>query len=454
MPNLIETIFKKRRWTKVILLSVFAIGFVFMFPHLYVYAPDEGQLGGPIKGLTPDQLRMFYDARDQFKHEFTPEEGLGPVFNGRSCWECHGQPGPVGGEGRDVVSTGAVHIRNRVKGRAVSDKPLKEVIATLGQDDVDRLWDRGGPVIQKKSITVEFPGKFPADCNVEASFTPPGTEIISLRHAGPVFGFGLLDAVPDKEIIRNMFYEYEKNPKLSGRSLGEFDGTVERTRTGRFGWKSQQPNLMLFNAEALVNEHDITTYIQPIEKMISHQLQFPLCLKKYLPAEPNDEGPILNKLTYFESLLAPPQRGPITPAVQRGEQVFNKLECAVCHTPVLYTPSVVYVPDPRSLPLKLQYLEVKALENQSAHLYSDLLVHQMGTELADGVPMNGARGGEWRTTPLWGLRLKKFLLHDGRARTIEEAIEWHGGQSLPVTEKYRSLPPADKADLLAFLKSL
>ncbi len=283
-----------------------------LFAQAYVYAPDVGQPGGPVHGLTQEQLRLFYATRETFKHDFTPEEGLGPLFNGQSCFECHGKPGAAGGEGRDVVSTGVVRIASRIPGSEAARKPLEEVITQLGQDDMDRLFNSGGPAIGRKSITEVFPNKYPTDCVVEAGTVPPGAELISLRHAGPVLGFGLIEAIPDADISQNVFKQMQINKKLAGRLAGQVDPLTEKLRVGRFGWKAQFPNLMLFTAEALRVEHGITTFIQPFEKFGSEIQQFPPNIRKYLPGEPNDLGSTLSKLTFHQALLAPPPRGPIT----------------------------------------------------------------------------------------------------------------------------------------------
>src|SRR5207249_3489699 len=150
----------------------------------------------------------------------------------------------------------------------------------------------------------------------------------------------------------------------------------------------------------------------------------------------------------------PPPRGPITPEVTRGQQVFEKLQCAVCHMPEMHTMPQVFVVDPDSPAPKAQFIEVKGLENQPVRLYSDLLLHFMGPELADGIPPDGAGGGEWRTTPLWGLHLKKFFLHDGRTSSLQEAVLAHGGQGSEARDTYKKLPESEQQDLLSFLKSL
>lgn len=439
-----------------ILGAVTAIGAsAILINQFYVYAPDVGQPGGPVPGLTPEQLKKFYATREVFKKEFTPEEGLGPLFNGKSCWECHGQPGAVGGEGRDVTSTGVVRIGQRRAESPKTKKPLKEVMETHTRADVDLLLHAGGPALQRKSITSEFPNKYPADCQVEITPVPPEADLLSMRHAGPVFGFGLIEAIPDPAILENVMKQTTTHPKLAGRAITHIDPLTEGFRVGRFGWKNQQPNLINFTIEALNIEMGITSYLFNVGKAPAGSVGYlQPCIYKFLPPDPNDKGRLIAQLAYHQALLAPPTRGPVTEQVKRGEKLFQKLDCAVCHVPTMYTSPLVYVVDPDSPVPKFNYMEIEALENKPVHAYSDFLLHKMGLELADGVPQVGANGSEWRTTPLWGLRFKRFYLHDGRTSDLSKAVLAHGGQAQGPRDAFAKLPDSEKEDLLAFLKSL
>lgn len=447
---------KSQALKNVLPILIVVVGLGFLIQRVYVYAPDQGQISGPISGLNPQQLRKFYDTRTIFQKEFTPEEGLGPVFNGRSCFECHGDPvkSQSGGEGRDIVSTGILRIGKRFPGSPKAKIPLNEVITNLGQDDVDILLMEGGPVLQKKSITSEFKAKYPPECQIEISRVPTSAELISLRHSPPLFGMGLIDAIPDRDIVANAFQQLKEHPTMAGRPLSHIDPLTYRSRIGRFGWKAQGPNMLIFAMEAMSGELGLTTFFQENERSATGISQFPPSIYKFLPGEPNDTGKVLTALTYHISLLAPPPRGPITAQVQRGEKVFDKANCSVCHIPQMHTAEQVYVVDPESPVPKLNYIEVQALERRAVPAYSDFLLHNMGVNLADGIPQAGSLGGEWRTTPLWGLRNKKFLLHDGRTTDLQQAILAHGGQAQLSVDAYQKLSPQDKEDLLSFLKSL
>jgi CxxC motif-containing protein (DUF1111 family) len=409
----------------------------------------------PVPGLTAEQLRKFRDTEKVFKQEFTPEQGLGPLFNDRSCFACHGQQsGPVGGEGRDVTTTGVIRIGRLRKESPFYGKPVKDWIANTTDKDVYNYIFEGGPALERRSITQEFSNKYPAEASCEIGLVPKDCGFQSLRHAMPLLGLGLLDGIDDKELTNNIFKEVEVDPAMAGRAIAHDDPLTKTFRIGRFGWKDQQPNLLLFSAEAMDVEMGLTTPVMHHPKSAKGVSDFPHAIVGYLPKEPNDEGKIMAQLAYFQALLAPPDRGPITEQAKRGEKVFEMAQCSVCHMPTMFTKPEVFVVDPDSPAPKFNLIQVAALENKPVHAYSDLLVHNMGWELADGLPQNGARGGEWRTTPLWGLRNKRFLIHDGRTQSLEEAIMLHGGQGSSSRDKFKKLNTQDKEDLIAFLRSL
>jgi CxxC motif-containing protein (DUF1111 family) len=192
-------------------------------------------------------------------------------------------------------------------------------------------------------------------------------------------------------------------------------------------------------------------------------------LKGSIPPDPNDESDDLSKITYYLQTLAPPPRGEITPAVSKGETTFKMMGCAACHMPQYKTGPKIMVINPDGPPLRMQevmgpdsliivnkppVLEVKALEKKPVNAYSDFLVHDMGPALSDGITQYGTTGSEWRTTPLWGLRFRSNYLHDGRAKTISEAILMHGGEASESQKAAARLLPAEREDLMAFLNSL
>ncbi len=411
--------------------------------------------GQPMPGLSARQLAAFDEGKVLFKKKFTIKEGLGPLFNGQSCFECHGQPSDaVGGEGRDNSSTSIVNFARRIPGSPKSKLPMCDVIEMMGKRDVDFFLERGGPSLQKRSITTENPDLLPFDVQVESDVIPPDADIISPRHSPPLFGDGLIDNIADGDIIANAIKQNIENPEMAGRPISAVDRYTEAPRVGRFGWKNQNVNLFNFTTGAMNIELGLTTYLSATENSSQSFGIFPKEVYQVIPPGPNDKGEILVKLNYFQALLAPPKRGEITEQVKRGEKLFSSLNCAFCHQPSMVTAPNGYVVDPDSPLPNLKYLKIDSLSNQKFYPYSDFLVHQMGKTLADGIPQEGARGGEWRTTPLWGLRFKKFLLHDGRTRVVHDAIMAHGGQSEKSKKAYFALPKKEQEDLLAFLNSL
>jgi CxxC motif-containing protein (DUF1111 family) len=416
-------------------------------------ADNTVKLGDPVPGLTPEQIKLFNDGREKFKKNFTPGEGLGPKFNAPSCYECHGRPGPAGGEGRNLTSTSVTHIGKRMGPNAA--KPLKDVICELRENDVDRLEKLGGEALQVKSVTAEFKKQFPAGAEVKPSVVPKEAELVGTRHTGPVYGVGLMEAIPDETILKLEADQKKKCPKMAGRVALQFDPLVKKKRPGRFGYKNIYATVLAFNAEAMRGEMGMSSSLAESKVPLTKaEPPAPTQVAGCLPKGFNDNGKLMLPLTFFEFVLAPPPTGPVTAETKRGEKVFEKLQCGVCHTPVLQTAARVTVPDPASPLPKLNMMEVKALENKPVRLYSDLLLHIMGPELADGIPHLGAKGGEWRTAPLFWLSVKKFYLHDGRAKTLDEAILAHGGQGAEVTQNYKKLKDAEKKDLMSFLKSL
>ncbi len=444
--------FKKAYWftfavAVAVLLAVVWRGPV---PVPDIYAARPGQ---PLAGLTPHERDLFERGRALFAHEFSVDEGLGPLFNARSCQECHAGGAGSALEGKDVTASGDVYIGtiDPRSPRARDPETARE------EDDIydfSSLSGKGGPVLQRRSITSEFSSLFPPQCSLEAGGVPAEARFVCVRHAPPLLGMGLIDAIDEQTILANMIRQAKDAPDLVGRTNPVADPLTARTRVGRFGWKDQQANLLLFTAQSLNTELGVTTYIQSTSCSGRAGQVFPSCILPRLPPEPNDEGDKMLLLNAYLTLLAPPRTPHLPAGGGKGTELFKRLRCAVCHTPELETAPVVEMADPDSPLPKIRYIEVKALEGRPVKLYSDLLLHAMGPDLADGIVQGTARGGEWRTAPLWGLGRKKFFLHDGRARTIDAAILAHHGQSEPVTRSYMQLPGRDRAALLEFLGSL
>jgi CxxC motif-containing protein (DUF1111 family) len=383
----------------------------------------EGNPGGALPGLTEDQVRLFVAGREDFSSLEEPNEGLGPLFNGRGCVECHAVP-TVGGV------TDSPTLRERRIGRMVNGR-------------FDPMLEFGGPVLHLFSITGlrgQFPDQVPADCHLpEVIPVPEEAQFLSLRQPQPLFGMGLVEAIPAETILDNV----GRFRRLGIRGKANFNGP----RLGRFGWKAGVPSLLEFSGEAYLVEMGITNAIAPQE---AHELRSDRAFRQAgrcdtgpeLEAATNEGnstgvGAILN-FTNFMRFLAPLPRGPITPAVQRGERIFARVGCGACHVPEMRTGK-----NP-----------IAALSQKPVRAFSDFLLHDMGDGLADGIEQGLATGREFRTAPLWGLRFRPFFLHDGRTTDLQEAILLHGGEAEKVIEAFRDLPDRARQDLLDFLRSL
>jgi CxxC motif-containing protein (DUF1111 family) len=361
--------------------------------------------GEPLPGLTSEQLDRFAEGRAVFLNEEDAEDGLGPVFNDTSCANCHSSPAIGGGADRIETRFGA---------------------NTAGR--FDPLAQRGGSLIQERGI-----GIF-AECNYVGEIVPPEANVRAGRRTTPLFGLGLVDAVPDATFRRLAEEQRTRTPATAGTVSIVPNLVTGQPSVGKFGWKSQNPNLLQFAGDAYLNEMGITSPMFPDENCPQGDCALLVC--NPVP-ELNDDGDDVVAFADFMAFLAPPPRHESSAASHAGEARFNQIGCADCHTPALRTG-----PHP-----------VAALSTVTFHPYSDFLLHDMGA-LGDGIEQNGATGTQMRTAPLWGVSQVGVLLHDGRAHTLADAILAHDGQGKPARDRFASLPAVQREQLLAFLNSL
>ena len=410
---------------------------------------DRHAAGDPLPGLSEELQELFDEGRDAFFHEYTAEEGLGPVYNERACQTCHGGlTGAAGGPDPNGVGS-------------------EFDVTHFGYDNhgyYDPMRELGGPIIQHRDISDTHPS-----CTITGETLPADADVISRRHTPAVWGFGLIDAIPDQEILRNQAlgrdgvngvanWGREMQALAAGPTAADpqlhIRGTV---RVGRFGWKSQTATLSQFSAEPFGIELGISTVFFPQEftpqgLRFGHELPAGCDVADSIPNDDEEEDSLA--LYAFQALVAPPPRLPIQGRARAGEVLFDRIGCASCHTPTLRTGPVY------RLRTEDGFIRVPQLENRDAHLYSDLLTHDMGDTLADnggttiGRVMARADGRRWRTTPLWGLRFKNALLHDGRTASVREAILAHGGEAQNARDRFASLPASRQDHLIEFLNRL
>jgi CxxC motif-containing protein (DUF1111 family) len=371
--------------------------------------------GEPLPGLKRSERARFDRGKGVFAREFTPETGLGPLFNSTSCAECHEDPA-TGGSGDEVeIHATAFHPPGASQPHAPSG---------AGQDACDPLVDEGGPVIQQH-VT---PALHDAT-GIDAEPVPARATGTGRRTTPSILGFGLLDSVPDEEILARADPDDRDHDGISGRPNRFTDG-----RLGRFGRKGFVPSLREFTAGAFVIEQGITNPAQPAEETIGGR---PIPSGVDPVPEPELSQEDLDLAVDFVRFLAPPEHGAGGLAVVHGGGLFASIGCASCHVPVLRTGTS----------------DARSLRRREVAAYTDLLLHDMGPDLAD-ICLGLATPSEFRTEPLMGLRLRKHFLHDGRAATIEEAIRLHAGEATASREKFQALRAEERREVLGFLGSL
>ena len=423
-----------------------------------VQATTRQAFGQPLPHLTADQETRFFVGNSFFNRNWvsapastTARDGLGPMFNARSCSACHlhdgrGRP-PAPGE--DMLS---MLVRLSVPGRDAHNGVVPEPVYG---DQFNGLAVPGVPPEGRALVTYEeVPGTYedgepfslrrPTYTFTDLQYGPmhPDT-LLSPRVAPAMVGLGLLEAVPESALLALADPHDADGDGISGRPNRVWDKAQQRTVLGRFGWKANQPSVAQQVAGAFLGDIGITSPLFPDENCTPAAVACRQALNGGSPELP--ERLFAHVVFYSRTLAVPARRNSHLPKVMRGRKLFDDAQCNACHTPTLRTGAVSGLPD---------------LSGQVIHPYTDLLLHDMGEGLADNRPDFEASGSEWRTPPLWGIGLVEtvnrhtFLLHDGRARNLAEAILWHGGEAEDSKEYFRRLPSNDREALLQFLDSL
>ncbi len=372
--------------------------------------------------------------------------GLGPIYNNTSCASCHHNDGigvPTAGEAQSSLL-----MRISLPGMDVNGGPV--AVPGYGLQVQDKA-AYGKQPEAKVNISYAYQTYYFDDGDSYELRAPTytlnnlyapilGTYLLSPRLAPPMIGLGLLEAVPESEIVANADPGDANGDGIKGKANYVWDVTTKSTRLGRFGWKANTASIITQVATAFNQDMGLTSSILPVENSYG-QRQY-----DGLKDDPELPDTTLNAVKFYAQTLSVPARRNVTDAtVKRGEQLFVLAKCATCHKQTLTTGVNVAFP---------------ALSAQVIHPYTDLLVHNMGQGLADNRPDFKAGGEDWRTAPLWGLGLYEtvnnpgYYLHDGRARTLVEAIMWHAGEAAPSQSYFSKLSKADRNAVLRFLMSL
>lgn len=389
-------------------MGVFLAGIISCQKFLPKGLSEESILDGPMEGLSPEQNRIFLRGDFAFNKDiFTTANGLGPRFVATSCGSCHA------GDGKGHPFT---------------------TLTRFGQKDTmgNLFLHLGGPQLQDRAIPGFQPEKIPAGASF-SKFTPPANT-----------GLGLLEAVPDSSILALSDEKDLDGDGISGRPnwihIPAYcqlrSGTVEQNGKyiGRFGKKGATFDLHQQTATAYNQDMGLNSSYEPISTYTGLEVD---------PEVSNQT--ILDLVFYLKTLKAPIQRKQNDENILTGKAQFMAISCGKCHTPEM----------------KTGISPVAALSNKTFSAYTDLLLHDMGKGLDDGYTEGNALTGEWKTPALWGLGLSKnsqggkvFLMHDGRAHSVEEAIMMHGGEATQSRNRFQQLTVSGKLTIIAFLESL
>lgn len=396
----------------------------------------------PAPGLSERELALHLEGDVTFDAVFVTapapvNPGLGPLFNNNSCAGCHiknGRGMPQLGQalvrtslpaasGLVALKTDGV-VADPVLGTQLQESAIygvkPEAKATLAWQQVSGAYPDGQAYeLRSPKITLTA---------IDSDHPISQNLLMSLRIPPPVFGVGLLEAIPEKTLKQMADPEDGNKDGISGRLNRVWNFEAQRMDVGRFGLKASSANLISQTATAYAHDMGITNPLLPHSDG-THEIS----------------ADVLKASTFYTQTLAVPARNQTEdPVVQKGEKLFAQVNCAACHLTSIKT-------GPAAVP---------ALAHQTIQPYTDLLLHDMGADLADNRPDFEATGQEWRTSPLWGLGLTQTVLpysgylHDGRARTVEEAILWHGGESEDSKQAFMALKQEDRQAMLKFLNSL
>jgi CxxC motif-containing protein (DUF1111 family) len=406
----------------------------------------------PAPNLSAADLEAHLIGDTQFENVYVTapadiNPGLGPIFNNSSCISCHPNDGRTGypvnllgrsgllirasipGIGSNGGPNPAPGFGLQIQNQAIFGYNPEAQYQNVFSDVTETLADGTIVHLRKPAITLINP------------YTGlPGGLMLSPRMATPVFGLGLLEAISEADILANQDINDANGDGISGKANYVWDPQTNQTVLGRFGWKANTGSLIVQCAAAFVEDMGITNMI--FQNETGHDQSNG---QDGLTDDPEiNQALLANIVLYCRTLGVPAPRNIDRTNVRQGAAIFEQIECAKCHMPKQKTgPSAI-----------------SALDNQIIFAYTDLLLHDMGEGLADNRPDFLASGSEWKTRPLWGIGLTQLInghtefLHDGRARNIEEAILWHGGEAQKAKDKYKQLTAKQRSDLLEFINSL
>jgi CxxC motif-containing protein (DUF1111 family) len=379
-------------------------------------------------------------------------DGLGPVFNTRSCSACHLRDGRGTAQLESGQASPSLLFRLSLPGEDAHGDVIPEPNygGQFNPQAILGISPEGDAVILYEEIEGSYEDgeiytlRKPVYRFENLNYGPMHSEtLVSPRVAPFVFGLGLLEAIPEETLLSLADPEDRDGDGISGRPNYVWDVTQSQKVMGRFGWKANQPSLLQQTAGAFLGDIGITSSLFPEQNCTEAEAD---CRAAPNGGEPELEDRILDRVVfYMRTLAVPARRDWDNPQVLEGKRTFQQIGCAKCHISSFQTGS---------------WEEFPELSNQTIRPYTDLLLHDMGEDLADGRPDFEADGREWRTSPLWGIGLVETVnghtqfLHDGRARNLQEAVLWHGGEAENSREQFRRLTKEEREKVILFLNSL
>ncbi|HMJ13294.1 MAG TPA: di-heme oxidoredictase family protein, partial [Polyangiaceae bacterium] len=413
----------------------------------------------PAANITAEHESQFFTGNSFFNQSWVQapasteaRDGLGPLFNARSCASCHfkdGRGSPPLEEGAPFVG---LLLRLSVPSASGSGQPLPDPVygGQLQPLAIGGVESEGAPRVSYTEVRGSY-ADGEAYVLLEPSYTigdlthgalADGVQI-SPRVAPAVVGLGLLEAIPSARLLELADPEDVDGDGISGRIQHTLDAATGLMREGRFGWKAEQPSVRQQAAAAFVGDLGVTSSLFPEQDCTPAESA---CRAATPGGSPELADHLLDRVELYSRLLAVPMRERWRDAsLLEGQRLFSSARCDACHVASHETGALEGLPE---------------VENQRIYPYTDLLLHDMGEALADARPVFEASGSEWRTPPLWALRFYRIvnghdrLLHDGRARGVAEAILWHGGEATPSREAFRTMTREQRSQLIEFVESL
>ena len=435
-----------------------------------VFADGRNAFSFPAANLPDEERTRFAIGNSFFKRNWvqgpastTARDGLGPHFIARSCGGCHVQDGrgkppeildrlsteqPVdllfrlsipGTDSKHGVVPDPVYGDQFNNAAIAGVKPEGKV--HIQMTELHGKYPDGTPYVLKK----------PSYSFSDLGYGPMHPQVmVSPRIAPQVIGLGLLEAIEEKDVLNNAKRQAAQPGPIKGVPNRVWDAYAQKDMLGRFGWKANVATLAHQTGGAFLGDIGITSSLFPAENCTPAQKDCVQAPNGSENGEPELSDKLFNEIVFYQAVLAPPARRNVNDAqVLKGQKLFEQAQCAVCHRPS-YTTGKVPFPA----------LSSKALEGQEIWPYTDLLLHDMGEDLADNRPDFKANGRQWKTPPLWGIGLipdvnnHMRLLHDGRADGVEEAILWHGGEAEQSKKRFMNFSAEDRAALIRFVESL